>query len=148
MATKMVNGVLVTMTAEEEAQFEADRTPTLAHAKKARKQAILVRWGMADAAGFTYQTKTIESDATNLARISVLASRARRALADSEAFSVVWVTADDSTLTLNRAELIDMDKAAGDFLKRMSDNARTLRQAVSAATDLAGVAAVNIEAGW
>lgn len=145
---RMVNGVQVAMTADEIAAFELERTPTLAEAKRAKKAAILRRWEKSEASGVEYQSKTIETDVASLARLGVLARRARQAVADSESFSVAIVAADDSILNLSRTEILELDKVIGDKFKACADNAKTLRQAVNAAADLAAVAAVDISAGW
>jgi hypothetical protein len=147
-ANKWVSGTVTPMDPAEEAEFESSRRLTLPQVKRAKKGAILVRLNEAERAGFTFQTKRIPSDADSLARISIIASRARRAQADGAAFSVVWFADDDSALTLNRTELQDLDKAAGDHFKACSDNARTLRQAVSAAGTVAEVEAIDVNAGW
>ena len=48
MATKIVNGVVVVMSAAEEAQFELDRTPTVAQLRASKLQAVLARWAKAE----------------------------------------------------------------------------------------------------
>lgn len=48
MATKLVNGERVVMSAQEEAAFEAERTPTVAQLRASKLQAVLARWAKAE----------------------------------------------------------------------------------------------------
>lgn len=148
MATRFVNGVPVEMSPAEEAAFEAARTPTLAQAKRAAREALAARLIRAEQSSFVFQTGRVVADAAMLSRIAVLALRAQRAIADSETITVRIALEDGSTLNLNRQEMLDLAKAAGDHFIACSANARTLRQAINAAATLAEVAAVDIETGW
>ena len=148
MATKLVNGVHVEMSPAEEAAFEAARTPTLAQAKRAAREALAARLIRAEQSSFAFQTGRVVSDAAMLSRIAIFAHRAQRAIADSETITVRIALEDGSTLNLNRQEMLDLAKAAGDHFIACSANARTLRQAIQAAATLAEVAAVDIESGW
>lgn len=145
---KLVNGVVIEMTPEEEAAFEADRTPTLPRAKRAKKHAIIAAWVKAERNGVVFQAKTVETGSDSLARLGVLARRARQAKDDGVPFPVSIVAADDSILNLSRAELLLLDQAVGDHFKACSDNAKALLQATRDAADLAAVAAVDESAGW
>lgn len=145
---KLVNGQPVEMTPEEEAAFETSRTPTLAQAKRTAREAIAARLAKAERNGFAFQAVRVASDADMLSRIAILAERARRAAADGETITVRLVAEDDSALNLNRSEMLDLAKASGDHFIACSANARTLRQAVAAATTLAEVRAIDIGVGW
>lgn len=148
MATRFVNGVPVEMSPAEEAVFEAARTPTLAQAKRAAREALAARLIRAEQSSFVFQTGRVVADAAMLSRIAILALRAQRAIADSETITVRIALEDGSTLNLNRQEMLDLAKAAGDHFIACSANARTLRQAINAANSLAEVYAVGIESGW
>ena len=145
---KMVNGVLLDMTPEEEAAFEAGRTPTLQQAKREMRARIAERRIVAEMAGFLHLTVRYASDGASLARMSVLAERARTAKAASEPFSVRVVSMDDGDTAMNANELLALEVSAGDHYVACSANARTLRQAVGNAADVAAVLAVDINAGW
>lgn len=123
-------------------------TKQLAQAKQDARDAIIARWQQAESDGIAFQTKTFNTDAISLSRLGVLARRARQATLDSVPFTIALLAADDSAVTLSRSEILDLDKAVGDRFKALSDNARTLRQAVVAATTVAEVEAININAGW
>jgi len=145
---KLLNGEEVEMTSEEVAAFEAARTPTLAQAKKAARKAISSRREKAETSGFLHLGVRYDSSSADLARMAVLGERARTAKATSESFSVRVAASDDSESNMNANEYIALEKSAGDHFVACSANARTLRQAVGNAADLAAVLAVDIESGW
>ena len=130
------------------ATFSRPAVP-IGQAKKRKREGIASRLAQAERAGFVFQQAArIASDADSLARVSILALRAQRAKDDGQAISVRLVAVDDTALTLNRQEILDLAKAAGDHFLACSDNARTLRQAVAAATTAAEVDAVDLDSGW
>ena len=142
MATRIVNGVLMEMTAEEEAAFEASRTPTLAQARRAAKAAIRDR---RDQAERTFPYLGARYDASAAGRIAVLANAAR---ASGTGFPVRFVALDDTETGLSRAEMQAFETALATHLQACSANAQALRQAVQAAADVAAVRAVDVDAGW
>lgn len=150
MAKKLVNGVEMEMDPAEAQEFEASRTPTLGQARRTMFARIDARRSVAEGAGFVFaaDSKRYASDAWALSRLTVLASRARAAKAASEAFSVRVQATDDSESAFNADALIALEHGAGDHFKACSDAARTLRQAVRNAIDVAGVLAVDIDSGW
>jgi hypothetical protein len=148
MATKIVNGVVVTMDPLEEADFEAKRAVNLPQAKKSAKALIAARRDRAETGGFLYLATRYSSDGNGLARTSILGERARTAKAASLPLVVNVIAMDDTSANMNANELIAMEVAAGDHLVACSENARVLRQAVNQALDVAAVQAVNIEIGW
>ena len=58
------------------------------------------------------------------------------------------VAADDSESNMNADEVIALEKSAGDHFVACAANARTLRQAVNNAADVASCLAVDVNAGW
>lgn len=142
MATKMVNGVLVEMTAEEEAAFEASRTPTLAQARRQWKDRIRDRRELAER---TFPYVGARYDASAAGRIAVLANAAR---ISGAGFPVRVVALDDSETGLSRAEYQAFEAALATHLQLCSANAQALRQAVQAAADVAAVRAIDVDAGW
>ena len=148
MAKKIVNGQLVDMDPAEEAAFEAGRTPTLNQARREMRDRIALRRLQAETSGYVHLTKRYDSRTADLARLSILAARARTAKAAASAFSVRVIASDDSESSMNADEVIALEVSAGDHFLGCSANARTLRQAVNAAADVAAVLAVDINAGW
>jgi hypothetical protein len=150
MAMKLVNGVLVVMSDAELIAFEDSRTLTLAQAKREMRGRIDARREAAERAGFVLPSTGARyaSSPAFFSRLAVLAARARTAKAAGEAFTVNVVAADDSQSNMSANEIIALELAAGDCLVACSANARTLRQAVGNAADVAAVFAVDINAGW
>lgn len=149
MARKIVNGELVDMTPDEEAAFEAGRTLTLVQARREMRERIATRREIAEQGGFTHLTIVYSSRGADLARLSILAERARTAKAAAEnTWRARMVAADDSESNMNADEVIALEKSAGDHFVACAANARSLRQAVNAAADTASVLAVDINDGW
>lgn len=148
MATRMVNGSSVPMSPDEEAAFDAGRTPTLAQARRLMRLRIADRRALAESANFVHLGKAYGSGAADLARLSVLAERARAAKAAATPYSVRIVAADDSESAMNADEVIALEISAGDHFLACSANARVLRQAVAAAADVAAALSVDIGIGW
>lgn len=148
MATKLVNGVEVVMTPQEEAELEASRALTLPQAKRLMRDRIAARRELAESSSFAHLTKRYESRGNAMARLSILAERARTAKAQASAFSVRIVATDETEASFNADETIAMEVSAGDHFLACSANARTLRQAVNGAADAAAVLAVDIDQGW
>jgi hypothetical protein len=148
MATKIVNGVEVTMSAAEEAEFETERAPTLPQAKRLMRERIAKRRVLAEISGFTHLTTRYNSDVLSLARIANLADRARTAQANSTPFNISVIAQDDTTNPMNAAAYIALQVSLGDHFLACSDNSKTLRQAVNQALDVPAVLAVDTELGW
>jgi hypothetical protein len=140
------------MSAQEEADLEATRALTLPQAKRFMRQKIADRRLTAEQGGFKHTVASVttvyDSHGSDLARLSILASRARVAKAEAGAFSVRVVAADDSETAMNADELIALDRSAGDHFLACSANARTLRQAVNGSPDAASALSVDLEVGW
>lgn len=142
MATIIRNGEVITLTAEEEASFEAGRTPTLQQARRQAKDRIRSNRKQAES---TFPYGAARYDASAAGRIAVLANAAR---ISGAGFPVREVAVDDSETSLSRAEYQAFEAALASHLQLCSANAQNLRQAVQAAADVAAVRAVDVDAGW
>jgi hypothetical protein len=142
MATIIRNGEAITLTAEEEAAFEASRSPTLNQAKRAARERIRDR---RDQAERTFPYLGVRYDASAAGRIAVLANAARQS---GTGFPVRVVALDDSEVSLSRAEMQAFELALATHLQACSANAKALRDAVQAAGDVPAVRAIDLEAGW
>ena len=78
---------------------------TFNQVRAAKKDEIASRWAMARGAGYLFQAKRIATDALSSAQISLIGARSRRAKEDTEAFSMIWVCADETTLNLSHRSL-------------------------------------------
>lgn len=148
MATKIVNGVVVDMTAQDAAEFEAARAPALPQAKREARERIAERRARAETGGFAHLTVRYDSRGPDLARLAILGARARAAKAAAQPFTVRMAAADESESAMNADELIALELSAGDHFVACSARARTLRQAVNTAVDVPAVLAVDIDIGW
>lgn len=146
--TKLINGVEVPLTPQEEAALEASRALTLPQTKRLMRDRIATRREQAESGSFAHLTKRYSSRGGDLGRLSVLAERARTAKAQASAYSVRMVATDDTEASFNADEVIALEVSAGDHFLACSANARTLRQAVNNAADAAAALAVDIEQGW
>lgn len=149
MATKLVNGRETAMSQEEVDAFEASRSMTLPQAKRHMRDLIAQHRERAEQGGFTHSAVVYGSRGADLARLSILTQRARTAKAASEnTWRARMVAADDSESNMNADEVIALEKSAGDHFVACAANARTLRQAVNNAADVASCLAVDVNAGW
>lgn len=142
MATIIRNGEVVELTAEQEAEFEAQRAPTLAQARRLAKDRIRDSRELAER---TFPYGGARYDASAAGRIAVLANAAR---ISGAGFPVRVIALDDSETGLSRAEMQAFEAALATHLQACSANAQALRQAVMAAADVAAVRAVDVDAGW
>lgn len=149
MATKIVNGRETAMSSEEAEAFEASRSMTLPQARRYMRDLIAQHRERAEQGGFTHSAVVYGSRGADLARLSILAQRARTAKAASEnTWRARMVAADDSESNMTADEVIALEKSAGDHFVACAANARTLRQAVNNAADVASCLAVDVNAGW
>lgn len=144
MATKLVNGVRVTLSAQEEADLEASRTPTLAQAKRAKVEALRsVREDKLNA-DLTVGAKTIDITPEFRAQLREL-----QAYSDANPSDPLTVfTANGKAVDVTRAQLVAVNTALHNRMKLINDAAKVKADTIEAAGDLAAVAAVNLDQGW
>lgn len=142
MASKIVNGEPVEMTAEEEAAFEASRMPRLNPAKDTARARIQELRERAERS-FPYSGKRY--DASSAGRIAMLANAARTS---AQGFPVLEVATDGSETKLSRTEYQAFEAALIAQLQACSARALALRDAVRTAVDVPAVQAIDLEAGW
>ena len=148
MTKKLINGQLVDMGPAEEAAFDAARSLSLPQLKKILRARIAARRVQAENGGFVHLATVYASTGQDLARLTIIAQRARTAKAAAAAFSVRMVAVDESESAMSADEVIALEVSAGDHFVSCGANARTLRQAVNAAADEATAKAVDLDAGW
>ena len=123
-------------------------TLKLPQARRDKREEIEAKRLAAERAGIEFQAKTLPTDPDALARLAVLAQRAEIARRKGQTIQVRFPATDDTFLTLNANEVLDLMEATGDRFIALSQNARTLRQAVNAAATVADVLAINTDTGW
>lgn len=90
----------------------------------------------------------VQSDETSKLKISGAVQMAMIAQGAGAPFSVVWTLADNSTATLDAAQMIGMGLAVGQHEYVCHSNARNFRAQIEAAATIAEIDAIDIEAGW
>ncbi|HNT40034.1 MAG TPA: hypothetical protein PKO45_13040 [Rubrivivax sp.] len=130
-ATKFVNGELLSMTPQEEADFEAARAPRLEDVQAQAHARVDEVRAKVEAAGVTTGAKgqRIDTSAAGLARLALLAA------------------GDDGQGDVSRpsAEVL---KAAAVRVDACAARAAALHSQVDAAKDAREVFAIDIDAGW
>lgn len=114
-------------------------------AMRARVNAIRDR---KETEGFAFAGKLFESDERSVARISNAALTAQSLLATGQPFSVDWVAADNSVMTLDGPAMLGMQGALTAHAGILHGHARALKAQIDAAATMAAIAAIDINAGW
>lgn len=110
----------------------------LATVKAAKWAEIQIAEQTANAAGVTWDGSKFDSDAKaqrNLTSAVVLG-------ANVPGYTVSWTLFDNSSRTLSFADLVEVGTLVGALVQANHNRAQTLRAAIAAATDAAGVAAI------
>jgi hypothetical protein len=111
---------------------------TLADHKAAQWELIKQARSQAEYAGFTWDGSTFDSDTLSQNRITGAVTLAQL----SPGFTINWTLADNSTRTLNQADMIAVGVALGQHVQTQFTKAQALRVAIEAATTPEQVAAV------
>jgi hypothetical protein len=111
---------------------------TLADHKAAQWELIKQARSQAEYAGFTWDGSTFDSDTLSQNRITGAVTLAQL----SPGFTINWTLADNSTRTLNQADMIAVGVALGQHVQTQFTKAQALRVAIEAATTPEDVAAV------
>jgi hypothetical protein len=90
----------------------------------------------------------IDGDDSSKIKLNGLVNMALLALQNSQPFSIDWTLADNSTVTLDANQAIQMGLAAGQYVSLVHDYARTLKDQIDSATSVADLEAIDITAGW
>lgn len=144
-ANTQAPGVLAVLTPEDFAQAMADEL----EARKAKaRTSVNADRDRREISGFPYLGKTIDSDPTSVQRITVAVQAAQAAMAVGQPFEVDWMCADNTELPLDAVGMISMPVALAAYAQALHQHGRVLKGQISAATDFASLAAVNLGAGW
>jgi len=115
---------------------------TLAEAKTEKLEEITRERDNKEQAGFDYMGKTFDADATSVQRLTLAAQSASLALASNEPFTINWTVQDDSSITLNAAEMLGVVPAIATHADTLHQEGRKLKNAVNNATTLDEVEAI------
>lgn len=90
----------------------------------------------------------VQIDEQSKLKINGLVTMAMLAEQQAQTFSEEFTIADNSVVALDAPATIAMGVAVGQFVSDTYARARELRDAIDAATDIAGLEAIDIETGW
>jgi hypothetical protein len=109
-----------------------------------KHQAKLKRDAVRDG-GLTTTFGAVDTDLVSRVNISGAVQMASIA---GEAFSQEWRMADDAIVTLDAEDMIALGVAVGQFVAECQTRKNVLDALVDAAEDLAGLEAIDVQAGW
>ena len=139
---KMVNGISVALTLQEEADFNASLVPELPRAKAALLAAILARRTAVERAGAASGGRTIRVDAETLVRLAALQAAA------TPGQQVPVELVDGSVVNVPSAALAGLITAAQARMLAAAVVEAAKRAEVGALGTLAAVQAYDVNAGW
>jgi hypothetical protein len=89
-------------------------------------------------------------DSNDLSRLNVSGAVLGAVVAKSASapYSVQWTLQDNSVVTLDADQMIEVGMAMLNHVAACHDYARMLRGMIEAATDMAELLAIDLEAGW
>ena len=96
-----------------------------------------------EVAGFPFMGKTIQNDPDSALKIANRAARARDALTAAEPFETVWTAQDNTELTLDAGQMLDLFAAMDDYADGIHETAQRLRAEIANAVTAEEVAAVR-----
>lgn len=107
--------------------------------KTAAKSRLTVARDAAERAGFLAYGKTFDADSVSLQRISIAVQAAQ---AIGESFTINWTCADNSTITLDYAQMLALPAIMAQAANTLHIKARSLKSQIDAATTLEEIEAV------
>lgn len=123
---------------------DAETAAGLAGAKAVLRGAVAARRYMAETGGVTVADVPID---TSRASQALIAAAALQATLDANG-SIRWKAADGAFHTLDAATILNVATAVRAHVQAAFDREAALVEAIAAASDLANLRAIDIEAGW
>lgn len=123
----------------------ADAPPvrTLEDVKRDCRSQINAERDTREQAGFPYLDKVLDSDAKSVQRISITVQAAQAAMAVGQPFSVDWTCQDNTTLTMDAAQVMGMPVALALYAKQLHEHAQTRKAEIDAATTIEDAESVH-----
>lgn len=116
--------------------------PTLEEVKEAQKAFINSARDTQEVGGFEYLGKILDSDERSALRITMAAMTAQIAIDISQSFSIDWTCKDNSLLTLNAQQTLEMPKALAINGLSLHGKAKYLKSLIDSATTIEEVKAI------
>lgn len=124
----------------DEAPYLINTPKPLEQVKRLYKDKINARRDELERAGFPYLGKLLDSDEKSYYRIL---SANDSALKSDESFSITWVTADNSEITMNREQTLGMLSALSAYGLSVFAAAKALKAQVDAAETLEAILSID-----
>lgn len=131
-----------------EIEIDPDPDAVLDAAKKEMRRRINAERDLQEAKPFSYLGKRFDADERSVTRIMGAVQAAQAALAAGAPFSVDWVCADNTVVTLDAQQTIALPAALSQRVYAVHMHGRALKAQVEAAASLDDLAAIDITAGW
>lgn len=90
----------------------------------------------------------VDIDETSRLNILSAALEARNAKINNASFSITWTLANNSNVTLNADQMIDLGSKVTQHITACFNRARALRQSINNARHMAALLAIDVDAGW
>lgn len=131
-----------------EVEIDPDREAVLDAAKKEMRRRVNAERDLQEVMPFGYLGKRFDADERSVSRIMGAVQAAQAALAAGVPFSVDWVCADNTVVTLDAQQMIALPAALAQRVYAVHMHGRVLKAQVEAAASLDDLAAIDITAGW
>lgn len=102
-------------------------TPTLAELNTRKWNQLRIKRDQLEQAGVHYLGKTLESDTVSVQRIAIAVQAAQAAIATDQPFTLDWTMQDNTSLTLDAAQVVGMSVALAQYSNSLHQIARGLR---------------------
>lgn len=129
-------------------QYDQRRNTALQVLKVAKIAAINAKRDVLETQGFAYSGLWFQSDERSTQRIANAAVTASTSLMASQAFSVDWMAADNTPLTLDAMGMLSLQAALTTHAAALHGYARVLKGQASSATSIEELDAVLVDSGW
>ena len=84
-----------------------------------------------------------DSDPASQTKLNGAITAAQLAIASGDPFAIEWTCADNSTVTLDAAQMVDVGLAVLAHVNAVHQQGRTLREQIEAAATIAAIDAIN-----
>lgn len=115
----------------------------LEEAQRAKLRDMIAKRDSLEVSGFPYMGKTFDSDSLSVMRILTTAMAAVVAVIQNQPMEITWVTADNSTIALDRNGILGLPVALATHANNLHLMGRDMREQIEQAAPLAQVAAVK-----
>lgn len=127
----------------ERGLIDAPAKTVLEEAQRAKLRDVMGKRDGLETSGFPYMGKTFDSDSLSVLRILTTSMAAVVAVIQGKDMNITWVTADNSTIDLDRNGVLGLPVALAMHANNLHLIGRDMREQIEQAATLAQVAAVK-----